>query len=219
MRLIKCIGRFSPDKSMSSWHCQPIILRNDRLLDRKHIQLWIQTKQIFIKCTENSFRRSLSIIRCKRKWLSRWPVSTLLFRSWRNCRRRRIRKVMFKDSRASSKTSLLYPHTSWYWSARTRSIWKGEYTNSYSWFQTFFKHIITWSANKSGSRFGSPALREAVGDNYWTFVQNNPPDDAEVELSLYVNARNNLLISGNAIKLAEFTLQVILMIINSKTKI
>merc|ERR1712168_621875 len=40
-----------------------------------------------------------------------------------------------------------------------------------------------------------------------TFVQNNPPDDAEVELSLYVNARNNLLISGNAIKLAEFTLQ------------
>ena len=40
-------------------------------------------------------------------------------------------------------------------------------------------------------------------------MQNNPPDDAEVELSLYVNARNNLLISGNAIKLADFTVQVI----------
>lgn len=91
--------------------------------------------------------------------------------------------------------------------------------NNYPRFQTLFKHIITWSANKSGSRFGSPALREAVGDNYWTFVQNNPPDDAEVELSLYVNARNNLLISGNAIKLAEFTLQVIFMIINLKTKV
>jgi len=71
----------------------------------------------------------------------------------------------------------------------------------------FEKHIITWSANKSGSRFGSPALREAVGDNYWTFVHNNRPDDAETELSLYVNARNNLLISGNAIKLADFTVE------------
>ena len=55
-------------------------------------------------------------------------------------------------------------------------------------------------------------MREAIGDNYWTFIQNHRPDDADIELSLYVNARNNLLISGNAIKLAEFTVEVIFLL-------
>ena len=68
--------------------------------------------------------------------------------------------------------------------------------------------MINWSALKSKEKFGSPTLREIIGENYWNYIKDT--SSPEAKLDYYLHARSRLVLGSNAIKLAELLIEVIL---------